>query len=287
MGRCLYRGSSVPLTFFAHQAPVLPLKLARPRWFDGTALCVGSMAPDLGYPLGGWIGGGSHTWIGQLTWSVPATLVICWALRRWIASVAFAQLPDTAARFHSLRVISTRRPPWRQTLLSAAIGATSHVVIDAFTHRERWGARWVGLGRPIGTFELPLAGPISAAGILQYLGHTLGSLIGILLVAHICHDRRIDEWYGAAETAAARAFRLDMAARVVFWGVVSSAFVAGLATARGGAAGSPFVLMDALAIGVAVAAALPWCRPRRPLPRRSRVGDSPPDHAARHPHLPS
>jgi len=37
----------MPFTFLSHQAPVLPLKIAAPRWFDGTALVLGSMAPDL------------------------------------------------------------------------------------------------------------------------------------------------------------------------------------------------------------------------------------------------
>ncbi|MDP4013047.1 MAG: DUF4184 family protein [Candidatus Nanopelagicales bacterium] len=37
----------MPLTFGSHQAVVLPLKMLKPRWFDGTALVIGSMAPDL------------------------------------------------------------------------------------------------------------------------------------------------------------------------------------------------------------------------------------------------
>ena len=36
----------MPATFPSHAAAVLPLKLWRPRWFDGVALVVGSMAPD-------------------------------------------------------------------------------------------------------------------------------------------------------------------------------------------------------------------------------------------------
>ncbi|MCC6225330.1 MAG: DUF4184 family protein [Microthrixaceae bacterium] len=275
----------MPLTFFAHQAPVLPLKLARPNRFDATALCVGSMAPDLGYPLGGWIGGGSHTWIGQLTWSLPATLVICWALRRWIAEVAFAQLPDTRARLHSLRVTALRRPPLLQTVLSAAIGTTTHVVIDAFTHRERWGARWLGLGRPLGDFHLPLAGPVSTAGILQYLGHSIGSLVGLALVVQICYRRRIDEWYGPAAIVRARNVMLDRSSRILFWAVVAAALAAGVTISRGGTAGAPFFLMDALAVGVGFASAIPRCRPSPPLREPLRMGDSAVDHAGSHPQL--
>ena len=38
----------LPLTWFAHQVPMIGMKLARPKWFDATALCIGSMMPDLG-----------------------------------------------------------------------------------------------------------------------------------------------------------------------------------------------------------------------------------------------
>lgn len=39
----------MPLTFPSHLAPVLPLKLWRPHWFDGVALATGAVAPDVGY----------------------------------------------------------------------------------------------------------------------------------------------------------------------------------------------------------------------------------------------
>lgn len=38
-------GPPVPLTFPSHAAAVMPLKPARPRWFDGVALVAGSTAP--------------------------------------------------------------------------------------------------------------------------------------------------------------------------------------------------------------------------------------------------
>ena len=41
--------SFMPFTFLAHQAPVLPIKARRPDRWDGLALVVGSMAPDLAY----------------------------------------------------------------------------------------------------------------------------------------------------------------------------------------------------------------------------------------------
>jgi Domain of unknown function (DUF4184) len=43
----------MPFTFFAHQAPFLPMARRWPRLIDGTALIVGTMAPDLAYALNG------------------------------------------------------------------------------------------------------------------------------------------------------------------------------------------------------------------------------------------
>lgn len=276
----------MPFTFFAHQAPVLPLKTARPQWFDGTALCVGSMAPDLGYPIGLWVEGQTHSAIGLLTWSLPATLVICWAIRRWVAATAFAHVPDTPARLHSLRVLGLRRPPWWQTVTSALVGAGTHVLIDAFTHRTRFGARWLGLDHQLGHLELPLSGPVSPAGILQYLGHTVGSLVGMVLLVRIARRGLIEEWYGAERVATARRFTLTPAARRTFWAIVGATVLLGIGWTFVDTHGAPFVLIDALALGVAVASAVPRCRPAPPLGGAATVGDSATDHAARHPQLP-
>jgi len=61
----------MPATFPSHAAAVLPLKLWRPRWFDGVALVVGSMAPDLGYPLVGLVSlPDTHSAAGLLLGSV-------------------------------------------------------------------------------------------------------------------------------------------------------------------------------------------------------------------------
>lgn len=43
----------MPFTYLAHQAPALAIKKRWPAWFDGTALALGSMAPDWAYALSG------------------------------------------------------------------------------------------------------------------------------------------------------------------------------------------------------------------------------------------
>jgi Domain of unknown function (DUF4184) len=133
----------VPFTFLAHQSFVLPLKIKRPAWFDATALCVGSMAPDLAYPLGSWLGRRSHTLVGLIVWSIPFTVVASVLVRTQVAPTAFAHLPDAGPfRLHSFRALRRRRPCRLVTVVSAALGSGSHVVIDGFTHT----GRFVGVG---------------------------------------------------------------------------------------------------------------------------------------------
>ena len=56
----------MPLTFPAHQALVLPIKLRWPDRTDATALCVGAAAPDLLYAVPG-IGAQGHSLLGPAT----------------------------------------------------------------------------------------------------------------------------------------------------------------------------------------------------------------------------
>jgi Domain of unknown function (DUF4184) len=110
----------MPLTFPAHAAIVLPAKWARPSWFDGLALVIGSSAPDFAYALDGsvldwpdrtlpptWYI--AHSWPGIALWCLPITMAICWLLRCAAA---------------------VRWPAWYISVISAAIGAASHIVWD-------------------------------------------------------------------------------------------------------------------------------------------------------------
>jgi hypothetical protein len=53
----------MPLTLPTHPMAVVPLKLWRPSWFDGVALVVGSISPDLAYAADGYgVTIHSHAW---------------------------------------------------------------------------------------------------------------------------------------------------------------------------------------------------------------------------------
>jgi hypothetical protein len=247
----------MPLTFPAHQAFVVPLKMWRPSWFDGTALVVGAAAPDLSYPLGDWLSRQGHTAVGAVVWGMPASIVICWLIRWRAARGVFRQIPNVGGlRLRSYGVLSSRRPPIITTLLSAALGVASHVFIDGFTHERRWGARWLRLDERL--IDLPLADEgVSVAQALQYLGHTLGSAVGAACLAVISGQRLLERWYGGAEVGAARTDRPSWPIRLSFSAVVVVVAAAVFATLQAVfGARAVFAGVDSLAIALLLAGVL-------------------------------
>jgi hypothetical protein len=249
----------VPLTFFAHQSVVLPLKMKRPQWFDATALCIGAMAPDLAYALSYWLAVRSHHFIGYLVWGVPFG-VIGSVVVRHIAATVFAHLPDAGPlRVHSLRVLGRRKPRLTVTITSAAIGAGSHIVLDGFTHKGRFGSRWLGLDRVL--FRMPLRGEMTISRVFQYFGHTVGSVIGVLLLATIAKRHLLDTWYGETAVADARRFSLRPLQRVVFWTVATLGLFAAVTWPISTEGSTTFRVIDGLAATTLGASLLPFCRP--------------------------
>lgn len=164
--------SVVPLTFPSHPAAVLPLKLWRPRWFDGVALAVGSMAPDLAYALDGSglpVWPISHQLPGLVVWCLPVTLALTWLIRR-AAPVLAGQLP-TAGRL-ALRdygSLGAARHRWPVTACSALLGSASHLALDSIEH------------------DLP---------VTESLMHILGAVTLMLVAVRMGRRRLLRRWHG-------------------------------------------------------------------------------------------
>ncbi|MFC4144706.1 DUF4184 family protein [Micromonospora mangrovi] len=136
----------MPLTFPSHLAPVLPLKLWRPRWFDGVALVTGAVAPDAGYLFTGTrldVGLRTHTLAGLLWWCLPVALGYAWIVRRTMAGIAVHLPGQRAFGWPDHAALGGVRHPWQVTVCSALIGAFSHVAWDRVAHSQRW---WRMLG---------------------------------------------------------------------------------------------------------------------------------------------
>jgi hypothetical protein len=177
----------MPLTLPTHPVAVLPLKLWRPRWFDGVALVIGAIAPDVGYATYGF---GetmrTHNLLGLLWWSLPVTLVAV-RLIRWAAPMVAAHLPGGGPlRLRDYGVLGTVRHPWYVTVVSALLGSFSHLAWDAVTHpgylvglqREVWpGTPWWGL--------------------LSDASNVAGLAAGTLLLLQIGRGELLRQWHGS------------------------------------------------------------------------------------------
>ncbi|REF98998.1 uncharacterized protein DUF4184 [Asanoa ferruginea] len=126
------------MTFPAHPAGILPLKLWRPRWWDGMALVLGSMSPDLAYLVDGSglpVWPFSHQLVGLVGWCLPITLIGCLLVRR-AAPVVAAHLPAGGRfAFDDYGALRFSGHPWPVTVVSALVGAASHLVLDAVEQR--------------------------------------------------------------------------------------------------------------------------------------------------------
>jgi hypothetical protein len=199
----------MPATFPSHAAAVLPLKLWRPRWFDGVALVVGSASPDLYYALEGITPvRPTHHLAGLFWFCLPVTLVASW-LVRWAAPTVAAHLParPTWLALPDYGVLGQVRHRWYVTIWSALLGAASHLVWDAFTHsphtRAGWGARLV----PALTMEAYPGAPWY--WLAQRISTVVGALVAVAVAVYIGRRRLLRTWHGVPPTIARTP--------VVFW----------------------------------------------------------------------
>jgi hypothetical protein len=180
----------MPFTFLAHQAAVLPLKWARPRWFSGTALVIGSMAPDFEYFLRGeaW-SSVSHTLLGQFVFCLPLTLAGVWLVHRVIARPLGERLPGLGPlQLRGYGALSSMRLDaafWARAALSGLVGSLSHIAWDGFTHGDGWAV-----------LHLPaLAGDVSGVPVYKVLQHgstLVGAAVSLVFLSLIGRSRKHD-----------------------------------------------------------------------------------------------
>ncbi|MFD3975046.1 DUF4184 family protein [Streptomyces cyaneofuscatus] len=159
----------MPFTL-SHAAAVLPVirRNGTVRWrLFPSALVAGSFAPDVTYfadtviPGAMRFGDFTHTFLGVVTVNVliAAVLVAVWvALREPLVALLPVRV---RGRVHAL--VRGQRwnrrtfgpGAWMWFVRSAALGAATHVVWDAFTHHSRWGTELLPfLNRSVGGFPL-------------------------------------------------------------------------------------------------------------------------------------
>jgi len=164
----------VPLPLLAHQAPVLPLKLWRPSAFNGTALVIGSLAPDLEYLAnrGARAAAFGHTFGAQFYFCLPVTLLV-------VLLVGHLGLGEVvAARFARLRWLTsaatdvTKDGGLLRACASALCGSFSHLALDALTHDLL--PRWL----PVRTFHFAHISAVTST-VVQLVASVLGVVVSL------------------------------------------------------------------------------------------------------------
>lgn len=179
----LIQRRDVPFPLLAHQAPILPLKRWRPDWFSGTALAVGSIAPDLEYLTSTRPRPASfcHSLEGQFLFCLPITLaIVVYVHRVRLGDVLAARLgwpllakaaADVGADGGLFKVV-----------VSALAGSFSHIALDVFTHR--WVPKHLGF---LGEYRRGMF-VMSASGAAQLLLTAIGAVISLWVLRKMIKD---------------------------------------------------------------------------------------------------
>ncbi|SCL36750.1 protein of unknown function [Micromonospora rhizosphaerae] len=210
----------MPLTFPSHLAPVLPLKLWRPRWFDGVALATGAVSPDVGYLFTGTgfdPGLRTHTLGGLLWWCLPVALAYAWIVRRVVAGIAVHLPGQRAFAWRDHAALGGVRHPWPVTAASALIGAASHVAWDRVTHTDGWL-------RLLGIEDFHVATGFYWWSVSDVLSTVVGAAVVVGLALRAA--RRHEIFDGVRPPA-------PPARPMLFWGVALAVSVAGAAVLPG------------------------------------------------------
>jgi Domain of unknown function (DUF4184) len=127
-----------------HPAIILPF--IRSRYLSATGLIVGSLSPDFEYFLKMSVNGiHSHTKAGLFYFDLPVTIVLSLLFHQLVKGNLIANSPPFFQRrfqdtlqFNFLNYLKNH---WGIFLLSALLGAASHIFWDSFTHNNRFFVR--------------------------------------------------------------------------------------------------------------------------------------------------
>lgn len=138
----------------AHASIVLPLLRLRPQFISATALIIGSMAPDFEYFLKMSVSSDySHTLLAILYFNIPITIVLAFLFHEVVKRNLIANLPAFLQyRFQDLLVLDfskSFRAHYGIFIISAGLGACSHIFWDAFTHNDGYFAQRISLYKEV------------------------------------------------------------------------------------------------------------------------------------------
>lgn len=189
----------------AHPAAILPFT----RLLPFTALTIGAIAPDLEYFLYSEpYSEHGHTLPGLIVFCLPIGLGLWLCILPILLRYGSFLLPESERRFVRPDAFASVNHPFSSLPLAGCaivLGATTHLVWDAFTHFDGWGVRLIPmLSRPFVAIAGHDVAPYSA---LQHGG----SLVGMTILA-IAYSG----WRGRQSPATPRA-SLDPRWKALCW----------------------------------------------------------------------
>lgn len=155
----------------------------RPDWFSGTALVIGSIAPDLEYlaSVRPRVTGFGHSFAGQFLFCLPIT----YALVLYIGKL---RLGETLGARLGLPLVAKAAteisgPPGTVKIVASALaGSFSHIALDTLTHR--WVPHWFGFTGSWRWHGLLLG----AHAIAQLALTAIGSIATLILLRRMLKD---------------------------------------------------------------------------------------------------
>ena len=153
------------------------MKTWRPEWFSGTALVIGSIAPDLEYleQVRPRATGFGHTLPGQFLFCLPITLAVVFYCNRLRIGEALAPRLGLPMIARAATDISGPQGTFK-VVTSALAGSFSHLALDALTHRyvPHW-LHFVGQWRWHGLL-------LNAVSLAQLVLTVVGSIVTLMVL---------------------------------------------------------------------------------------------------------
>lgn len=217
----------MPSSIFSHQAPGLIIKIKYPYKFDGTALCISTLVPDIDvilellFPIS--LRGITHSFLGLLVWTLPITLLLTMLFSRYIGPLS-ANIAKTDTKiFKPLRYFGVdewdhlRKKEFTIKFFiiasySAIIGGLTHLLLDLPSHEKIYlFYPWVILQSPDfllysiidhGIFyfgQIQIEANLTVYRLIWSIESLITFILTLYFLRYIKKHNLINEWYKNAK----------------------------------------------------------------------------------------
>lgn len=213
----------MPSALLSHQAPGLAIKLKAPRLVDGTALCLGTMIPDLNAVVEICIPMKFNQWtqslVGLIIWTIPIAMVMTIVFCKYIAPLVGRIASWRTGIVRPLRyfgvddwgLLKRKRYTQKWVLVafySAMLGGLTHLLLDIPAHADIFLLYpWFSVQVPeallyviadfgtvtIGTLQITLV--LTIYTLIWLLESVLGLVVTLILLRYIKKRQLMQQWY--------------------------------------------------------------------------------------------